>query len=126
MLNKHKKMEDKQTIIDRWEKIGFLKGLDDKQKEIASLFFENIAIICSEFKNKENYEHIEVLSFLVSKNLVKDDMTFDYLEKDYLIFLSRYLLDELFETFNLDEYKNNENYSIEFAKKFSKDFIIHF
>ena len=23
------------TIIDRWEKIGFLKGLDDKQKEIA-------------------------------------------------------------------------------------------
>lgn len=114
------------TIIDRWEKIGFLKGLDDKQKEIASLFFENIAIICPEFKNKENYEHIEVFSFLVSKNLVKDDIVFYYLEKDYLIFLSRYLLDELFETFNLDEYKNNENYSIEFAKKFSKDFIIFF
>lgn len=118
-------MVDAKNIVLRWEKIGFLKDIKNEKKEIAACFYENLANILDEYKYKENYQKINFFCFIVAKNLVENQNVFGYLEKSYLKFISRYMLDEMFNTFN-NLYIEDDTYCTKFAEKFSKDYIIYF
>lgn len=138
-------MEEKQKIIERWEKLGFLKGLEGEQKEIAACFYNSLAKACLEkeadnfLKNvnkndseivNDNFDVIRDLSFVIARKLVEKPEIYVLMVNDDLDDLSKHMLRMIILSFN-EMYLEQEDgtdkdvaYCTRFAEQFAKDYMM--
>lgn len=138
-------MEEKQKIIERWEKLGFLKGLEGEQKEIAACFYNSLAKACLEkeadnfLKNvnkndseivNDNFDVIRDLSFVIARKLVEKPEIYVLMVNDDLDDLSKHMLRMIILSFN-EMYLEQEDgtdkdvaYCEKFSKQFTEDYLL--
>lgn len=138
-------MEEKQIIIERWEKLGFLKGFEGQQKEIAACFYNSLAKACLEkeadnfLKNvnkndseivNDNFDVIRDLSFVIARKLVEKPEIYVLMVNDDLDDLSKHMLRMMILSFN-EMYLEQEDgtdkdvaYCEKFSKQFTEDYLL--
>lgn len=127
MLHKYKKMEDKQTIIDRWEKVGFLKGFEGEKKETLAYFYNNLAnalIRQEEKRNKRSFKIIKQLCFVVARRLLEKPEIYVIIANDNLKKLSEHLLRTMIVSFDswYVEQEDGTDKDLAYCNNFSNQF----
>lgn len=126
--------KNKEVVIEKWEKLGLLEGLNDEAKVIVSHAFEKIAKIILLEKLKSN-EQVETICFPIIRVILSMNDNYNKFTVETVQDLMYDFLNTLIKSYEDDfndvkircEKSNIEDYEAEFchwfANKFSEENI---